>query len=92
MKKKWVYFIVIVMIGLFLFAHTNSDRALRFKVFVHGFSKEAFNSDIEYVFKDDEGNKYYVLDPTPVSKETGPTNAWKVKRMGILYFASYFGA
>ncbi|WP_462258859.1 hypothetical protein [Vagococcus teuberi] len=49
-------------------------------------------SDIESVFKHDENTTYYVLEPTQVSNQTGPTNAWKVKQVGLFYFASYYRA
>ena len=92
MKKKVTFLFILAILGVFLFIHTNSDRALRFNVLLHGFPKEAIKSDIEYVFKHDENTKYYFLEPTPVSHQTGPTNAWKVKQVGIFYFASYYGA
>lgn len=49
-------------------------------------------SDIESVFKHDENTTYYVLEPTPVSNQTGPTNAWKVQRVGLFYFDNSYGA
>lgn len=49
-------------------------------------------SDIESVFKHDENATYYVLEPTPVSNQTGPTNAWKVQRAGLFYFDNSYGA
>ncbi|MGY3703459.1 hypothetical protein BW731_11560 [Vagococcus martis] len=92
MKKKTMALVIMIVLGVFLFIYTNSDRSLRFTVLIYGFPKEAMTSDIESVFKHDENTTYYVLDPTPVSNQTGPTNAWKVKRVGLFYFASYYGA
>ena len=92
LKKKWLYFIAMFILIVFLFIHVSSDRALRFKVLLYGFPKESLTSEIKYSFADQEKNKYYMLEPTPISHETGPMNAWKVKRVGIFYFASYFGA
>ncbi|MGX6969506.1 hypothetical protein [Vagococcus bubulae] len=92
MKKKITLLLVMIFFSTFLFSHTSSDRALRLTVLLNGFPKEAITSDIEYVFKHDENTKYYFLEPTPVSHQTGPTNAWKAKQVGIFYFASYYGA
>ncbi|MGX7023835.1 hypothetical protein [Vagococcus hydrophili] len=92
MKKKLICTALIIVIALFMFIHTNSNRSLRFTVMLHGFPKEALHSKINYSFKDGENTKYYFLDPTPVSSATGPTNAWEVKKVGIFYFSSYFGA
>lgn len=92
MKKNIILLLVMIFFGMFLFIHTSSERALRFKVLMHGFPKEAMTSDVEYVFKHDEKTKYFVLEPSPVSADTGPTNAWEVKQIGPFYFARYFGA
>lgn len=92
LKKKIIYSSIFIVLASFIFIHTSPSRSLRYNLLVLGFPKEAFQSEIVYIFKDDETTKYYFLDPTPVSKATGPTNAWKVKKVGIFYFSSYFGA
>lgn len=92
MKKKLLALILVFISIFFIFIHTSSNRALRFKVFLFGFPKESITSNIDSVFKGNDHIKYYILDPTPVSSQTGPMNAWQVKKVGIFYFAKYFGA
>lgn len=92
LKRKFIITGLAALIIGFLFIHTNAQRSLRFSVLLHGFPKEAFNSDIDCLTQDGDNLTYYQLDPTTTSKQTGPMILWRVHQVGPFYFSSYFGS
>lgn len=78
-KKKWIYGLVLLLLVTGIFIHTNLNRTLRWTVLLHGFPKEAFQSEIVYGTRDGKHAMYHQLEPTTVG-ETGPMLYWETKK------------
>lgn len=98
MKNKWeksllkITTIVIIFIGL----HITPKVALRTHIFMMGYPKIALTTGIEsdFVHKDLETNyiKFYIATNSPIEKVTGgELTSYKIKRIGFIYLASYYG-
>lgn len=91
MKRKILFFIILILLLIGVFIHTNPNRSLRFTVLLYGFPKEAFKSEIIYSSKEGDNSKFYQLEPTTVGN-TGSMLLWKTTKIGPLYFSKYYGS
>ncbi|MBO0444326.1 hypothetical protein JZO79_11945 [Vagococcus fluvialis] len=90
-KRKILFLIILLLLCIGVYIHTNPNRALRFTVLIYGFPKEAFSSEIAHSGKEGDIVNFYQLEPTTVGN-TGPMILWKTTKIGPLYFSKYYGS
>lgn len=85
------------MIVVVFLLHSTPKMALRTQVFFMGYPKAALTSEIiDYEYKNikfkekDSNSRGYAFTNPPIEKATqGPLDTYRVKRIGILYFADF---
>ena len=103
MKKRWFIIpstIIAIILVLFL-CHLSPKLAIRAHLFTEGYFKSSFTTDIvddSFHNRTDKRRlakqhaKCYTVTNPPVEKATeGKLANWKVKKVGILYYVSYYG-
>ncbi|WP_313799027.1 hypothetical protein [Cytobacillus sp.] len=94
-KVKLIIFISMIVVVFLL--HSTPKMALRTQVFFMGYPKAALTSEIiDYEYKNikfkekDSNSRGYAFTNPPIEKATqGPLDTYRVKRIGILYFADF---
>lgn len=97
-KKK---FLIIILVIIYLALHLTPKSSLKTHIFLTGHFMEAISTDIiediehNEMDKDEltkENAKCYRLTKPPIEKATqGVLRNYKVRKIGFLYFAEYYG-
>lgn len=100
-KGKYILSIIIICLLTLFVCHLMPKTAIRAHLFTQGFFVASFSTGIvddNYHNRVDwkrlarQHAKCYTLTQPPVERATKGTLAnWKVKRVGIFYFVSYYG-
>lgn len=94
-KNKQVLWMTLffVMILMFIVLHLTPNLALKTNLFFQGYFQEAFASEMTRIEHPDKerNSTFYQVTPAPVEKETsGVLVTYKVEKVWIFYFASYY--
>jgi hypothetical protein len=97
MKKTLIIILVIIYCAL----HLTPESALKTHIFLTGHFSKAISTDViedvehNEMDKDDlikENAKCYRLTDPPIEKATqGELRNYKVRKIGFIYFAKYYG-
>ncbi|WP_417899807.1 hypothetical protein ABN702_05850 [Bacillus haimaensis] len=94
-KVKLIISMVGIVVILFVLLHATPKTTLRTQVFFMGYPKAALTSkivDYEYqnVILKEKDSRGYVFTEPPIEKATqGYLDTYRVKKIGILYFADF---
>ncbi|MGN7402336.1 hypothetical protein ACTHO0_20985 [Cytobacillus praedii] len=94
-KVKLIIFISMIVVVFYFLLHSTPKMALRTQVFFMGYPKAALTSEIiDYEYKNikfkEKDSRGYALTNPPIEKATqGHLDTYRVKRIGILYFADF---
>lgn len=96
MKKGIIKWSNIILLSIIIWGllHTNPHSALRARLFLEGYPKLAFTTEIKEMKSDlaTKRIKFYMFYPQPKDRETGNSKlAYKVTRTSIFYTVTYHG-